>query len=211
MPAEAKKKARRPETVSVKERWAYNSKELTKILTMLSEWKTSKEGNGLLIISGGLRVGGDKNQTRVNWHFVETDHGWPLTDSVLPFNRNLEGDADDNAMFTYQHFPMKRPQRNILTLNVKVNSIYEKPEIKVRLIGAIERATRALVGPIIGKVTSTTAVVLLEVEDSAIVTMVMTDILSRQTFRFSQRLQGRKPKSFCSQRLKARKALSDTF
>ena len=54
----------------------------------------------------------------------------PLTDSVLPFNRNLEGDADDNAMFTYQHFPMKRPQRNILTLNVKVNSIYEKPEDK---------------------------------------------------------------------------------
>ena len=76
-PAEAKKKARRPETVAVKERWAYNSKELTKILTMLSEWKTSKEGNGLLIISGGLCVGGDKNQTRVNWHFVETDHGWP--------------------------------------------------------------------------------------------------------------------------------------
>ena len=126
----------------------------------------------------------------------------PLTDSVLPFNRNLEGDADDNAMFTYKHFPMKRPQRNILTLNVKVNSIYEKPEIKVRLIGAIERATRALVGPIIGKVTSTTAVVLLEVEDSAIVTMVMTDILSRQTFRFSQRLQGRKPKSFVAKGLR---------
>ena len=72
----------------------------------------------------------------------------------------------------------------------------------MRLIGAIERATRALVGPIIGKVTSTTAVVLLEVEDSAIVTMVMTDILSRQTFRFSQRLQGRKPKSFVAKGLR---------
>ena len=202
-PAEAKKKARRPETVAVKERWAYNSKELTRILTMLSEWKTSKEGNGLLIVSGGLRIGGETKIKHVaTGTLLRQIMVGPLTDTLLPFNQLLEGEADDNGMFRYEHFPMKRPQRNYLSLNIKVESMYEKPEMKVRLVGAIERATRALLGPVIGKVTSTTAVVLLEVEQSAIVTMVMTDILSRQTFRFSQRLQGRKPKSFVAKGLR---------
>ena len=170
---------------------------------MLSEWKTSKEGNGLLIVSGGLRIGGETKIKHVaTGTLLRQIMVGPLTDTLLPFNQLLEGEADDNGMFRYEHFPMKRPQRNYLSLNIKVESMYEKPEMKVRLVGAIERATRALLGPVIGKVTSTTAVVLLEVEQSAIVTMVMTDILSRQTFRFSQRLQGRKPKSFVAKGLR---------
>jgi hypothetical protein len=196
-PGEAKKRARRPETIAVKERWAYNSKSLTRLLEMLLAWKNKSEGNNLVLVNGGLRMGAETkiNHVASGAFFRQISVG-PLTDSVAPFRQNLKGKADDEGIFTYEHFPMKRPQRNFVTLDVKVASVYEVPKMKVRMIGAIEKPARALVGPIVGKVTSTTAVVLLEVERAAIITCVLTDVLSRQVLRFPQNMPGRRPKAF---------------
>ena len=202
-PAEAKKRARRPETVAVKERWAYNSKLLVRLLTMLFDWKRSAEGNELTLINGGLCVGVETEiKQEMTGAILRQVSLGPLTDNVQPFRPALSGKADEEGIYTYVHMPMKRPQRNYVTLDIKVPSIYEVPKMNVRMVGAVEKPTRALVGPIIGKVTADSAVVLLEVDRPAICTLVMTDVLSRQVFRFPRSMPGRQPRTFVANGLR---------
>ena len=92
---------------------------------------------------------------------------------------------------------MQRPQRNYALLDIRVPFLPEEaPSIDLRLVGAVERPPRALIGPVIGKVTDTTAVIMLEVEEPAVVTCILTDVLTRAAFKFVQVMPARRPKAF---------------
>ena len=56
-PNSARVRSRRPETFSVKERWAYNDLELSRLLNMLVAWRRGGPHRIVQILSGGLRVG----------------------------------------------------------------------------------------------------------------------------------------------------------
>ena len=59
---------------------------------------------------------------------------------------------------------------------------------------------QVLLGPVVGKVTHDTAIVLLEVDAAAIVTCVVTGVLEKgqggDAHRFTQRQPGRRPRVF---------------
>lgn len=202
-PASAKVRSRRPETVAVKERWAYNDHELLRLLSMLVAWKTAKPNREVQICSGGLHVG---VETLVKHQQSGTELNQlalgPITDDVSDLLIPMEGVADEKGMFTYVHRRMNRPQRNYALLEAVVPFGSSPPSVSVSLIGAIERPPRALVGPIIGKVTSTTAIIVLEVEEPAVITCVLTDILSREVYKFVQMMPARRPKAFVARDLR---------
>ena len=127
----------------------------------------------------------------------------PITDDVVSeLTIPLEGVADDKGVFTYLHNRMARPQRNYALIDIQVPFLeQESPTLSLRLIGAVEQPPRALLGPIIGRVTATTAVILLEVELPAVVTCILTDILTRKTYKFVNTMPGRRPKAFVAKGL----------
>ncbi len=199
--ASAKKRSRRPETVSVKERWAYNDHELARMLNMLVSWKLARPHRDVQILCGGLNVGVETliahRQSDVVLRQLAVG---PITDAVdwndLPVP--MEGWADEKGSFTYEHRRMDRPQRNFALLDItELNPASDKdPHLELRIVGAVERPPRALLGPVVGRVTSTSAIVLLEVEKPGLVTCVLTDVLTRKKFTFMQPLRPRRPHAF---------------
>ena len=107
-PASAKVRSRRPETVAVKERWAYNDHELLRLLSMLVAWKTAKPNREVQICSGGLHVGVERRGTSTKWHGTQPARVWAdhrhVSDLLIP----MEGVADEKGMFTYVHRRMNR-------------------------------------------------------------------------------------------------------
>ena len=197
-PASAQIRSRRPETFAVKERWAYNDHELERLLSMLVAWKLAKPHRQVQILGGGLRVGMESLIThRASGTQLRQLTIGPITDEVLEFNLEVEGIAVESGSFSFLHSCMKRPQRNYALLDIQVPfQTKDIPTLDMRLIGAVERPPRALLGPVVGRVTDTTAVIMLEVEEPAVVTCVLTDVLTRAVFKFVQVLPGRRPKAF---------------
>lgn len=213
-PNSARIRSRRPETFSVKERWAYNDLELSRLLNMLIAWRNGGSHRIVQILSGGLRVGVETiiTQRGSNEQLRQLSIG-PITDDVVSeLTIPLEGVADDKGTFNYIHNRMARPQRNYALVDIKVPFLEEEsPTLSLRLIGAVEQPPRALLGPIIGRVTATTAVILLEVELPAVVTCILTDVLTRKTFKFVNTMPGRRPKAFVARGLMPERKYSIHF
>ena len=198
-PSSARIRSRRPETFSVKERWAYNDQELSRLLNMLVAWRRGGAHRVVQILTGGLRVGVETliRQKGTNEILRQLSLG-PITDDVVSkLTVPLDGNVDEKGTFTYVHSRMARPQRNYAMLDIGVPFLeQEPPSLSLRLVGAVEQPPRALLGPIVGRVTSTTAVIMLEVEMPAVITCILTDLLTRKTYKFVNTMPGRRPKAF---------------
>ncbi len=77
-----------------------------------------------------------------------------------------------------------------------------------RFVDVIERHdntdARVLLGPVIGKVTAHSAVLLIEVSARTVLTVTLTDPVSQHAVRMSQRMPARRPRSFVVTELRPR-------
>ena len=163
------------ETRCVKERWAYNNDELRRFLAMVFEWKRGgrrmadsdddeevydseddEDGNNqvnirdVLFLAGGLQIGAESLITqRSSREVLRQITIGPVCDDVLKFSAPLSGKADDEGAYEFAHVPMKRPQCNYALLKITTPFTEQAPTVEARIVGAVERPARCLLGPIL--------------------------------------------------------------
>jgi hypothetical protein len=120
----------------------------------------------------------------------------PVSDTVADFPTPLEAQLGAESRFAFKHRPL-RHQRNYAEVLIKVSPTDGFAKVAAaKIIGHYFEEVNVIVGPIVGKVTSHSAVVLLEVDAQAPVTAILVDSLSGAERRQLRLLPSRRPFPF---------------
>lgn len=75
-------------------------------------------------------------------------------------------------------------------------TVPEAPRLHCRIVSQQHELTDALLGPVIGKVTSSSAVILFEVSTRSVVKCTLTDCVTLQSHSQTRMMPGRRPATF---------------
>jgi hypothetical protein len=184
--------------------FALNPAVQERLLDMIFEWKKRERWRQVLLLSGGIGYGMD-TVVRIkdtNWAIQQLTCG-PLTDYCKDVRSNrvgtLEGIKD--GKYTYEHDFLEH-QRNYGECIVRA-SFNEDSVIHAQLVGQYFARVGCITGPIIGKVTDASAIILVEVDNQAPVTCLVADVLSGAVLRSTKLLPPRRPFAFVFDGLEA--------
>ena len=174
--------------------WALNDVSQKRLLDMLFAWKKRERCRQVLIVSGGVCHGLDSELSipGTSWSIRQLTTG-PLTDRTEEVRSERSGSILNNA-YSYVHEPLAY-QRNYAEAVVAAE--HDKPStVRAQLVGQYFARVGCLCGPIVGRVTERSAVILIEVDHEAPITCAVADVLSGAVLRNTKLLPARKPYAF---------------
>lgn len=171
--------------------------EQKKILSLVSDWQSSKPNRAILLIAGGIGRGIETrvydSTFKVNFQQFVTG---PITGSVSVAKHLISDKLHDRYEYSHELQPMER-SFGLLTVDT------ESLGIQMQHVGPHLQSVEILVGPIIGKVTDSSAIILLEIDQDAIVSCRVQNVLTRDFYTCEKKFPARKPSVFHFTRLLA--------
>ncbi|GLE06595.1 hypothetical protein PINS_up015989 [Pythium insidiosum] len=191
--------------VDFKTWWGNNSACQQRLLTLLFEWKLQQAGRSVALLSGSCNARFSM-KTVVKDLRLRTDIlQWmvgPVTASpshlVLP---RLNGILFER--FSYEHLSTQSADKSIAKLEVGVESDSTHLQCVQIDRSSQECPAQVLVGPVIGYVDATSAVILLEVDRECDLICVVENALTGESHRIFEHFHARKPQSFYAAHLRS--------
>ncbi|GMH50847.1 hypothetical protein TL16_g00884 [Triparma laevis f. inornata] len=179
---------------SVNSTYALNPEVQKKLLNLIFDWKKRERFRQVLLMSGGLCHGLDTivKVRNTDWAIQQLTTG-PLTDRPEEVRCQRTGTILD-GYFEYEHDAL-RNQRNYGEALIRAK-YGETTTINAQLVGQYFARVGCICGPIIGKVTDDSAIILIEVDNEAPITCLVSDCLSGAILRSTKLLTARKPHAF---------------
>ena len=164
------------------------------LLEMIFGWKKRERHRQVLLMAGGLCHGLDTvvKLKGTNWAIQQVTTG-PLTDRPAEVRCRRKGSILEGA-YEYEHEPLSH-QRNYAEALIWAK-YGENSRINAQLVGQYFARVGCICGPIIGKVTENSAIILIEVSNEAPITCMVADVLSGAVLRNTKLLPARKPFAF---------------
>jgi len=203
--------------------WALNEGQQKKLLEMLFGWKKREKWRQVLILSGGLCYGLDTviKIRNSNWKVsvsVRETAKQRVKESSRCMHANISGSRQIRQLTTgpltdrpseirlgrigsvlegYYEFKhdFLPHQRNYV--EALISTEYEgDSKIEAQLVGQYFARVGCLCGPVIGKVTSKSAIILIEVDHEAPISCMVADVISGAVLRTTKLLPARQPYAF---------------
>jgi len=176
--------------------FALNEAVQERLLNMMFEWKKRERWRQVVLLSGGIGFGMDSvlRVKNTKWAIQQMTCG-PLTDYCKEVRANRSGTLGiKDGRFEYEHEFLEH-QRNYgeCLVRAKYN---EDSTIHAQLVGQYFARVGCITGPVIGKVTTESAIVLVEVDNQAPITCLVADVLSGAVLRSTKLLPQRRPYAF---------------
>jgi len=180
--------------------WSKGDEDQSYLLQLAMRWKSKGPEREVVVLAGGMCMAmetvirhvnpwkGKHDPGRYDWEMVQMVTG-PVSDRWDSSTTTIKGDGimgeeKTGGVFEFSHrFPT--PDKHYLEVVFKSEGV-EKTSIYKQWVPAIPVGVRALLGPVIGEVTCTTAVVLVEVEHKAPVICIACDALSGKQHKLTR-------------------------
>ncbi len=178
----------------VRSDFALNPDVQEKLLKIVFDWKRRERHRQVLLMTGGLNHGMDTviKLRNTDWAIRQICTG-PVTDHPAEVRTPATG-AILNGVYEYEH-KMLANQRNYA--EALVYAAYgETSAVQARLVGQYFARVGCVLGPVIGRVTNNSAVILVEVNGEAPVTCMVCDVLSGAVLRITKLLKSGFPFAF---------------
>lgn len=192
--------------------WGRNPASQTRLLELLFDWKLEQSGRDFMLLSGasGVRFGGKatvkdiKRRAQAEQHIVGPITASPSGNTELTYALRKPWVVGDR--FEVEHREITR-EKMFAMLHVSTGSPEAKgtkdsaavTDIQLTHIGThhhTNEMAQVLLGPVVGFVDASSAVILLEIDRSFDVICIVTNPLTGEMRKMYQRLKRRTPNSF---------------
>lgn len=202
----------------LKDHWPYEIEELTWLLDLCFDWKAKTPGRDVIMVGGDIHVSVDSlindKSTGQSIRHITTS---PITNHVCGFYPDLTGSLSNR--YDYQHKPLPG-MRTYCTIDLDFSSGQVRAEVK--LVGTPTEHPRTpreepqnilvLCGPIVGTVTESTAIVLIEVDSEVTLTCKAKPLSGKgELVSDTRKMKGSSPEAFRLEGLQPNTEYAITF